>query len=435
MSTGTLALIIFAAILVQVLIVALVGLHRRKQQYQDLESRIGELQGAVEQQLVASDITPTISPEVADKAPPAWHGFKDFIVQRRVMEDAAESICSFYLTPADGQPLPSFKPGQFLTFKLQIEDPTGGETKSIVRCYSLSDSPRPDYYRVSIKRVPPPAKQPDLPPGQSSNYFHDHVQEGMQLSVKAPSGHFYLMEAEPLPIVLVGGGIGITPMVSIANTLLGSGSSREIWLFYGVRNSADHAMKEHLEKLQQAHDNFHLHVCYSRPDEKDEEGVDYQHKGHVDLNRLRLTLQLKRYQFYICGPRAMMESLVPALETWGVATDDIYYEAFGPASLPKHKKAKPQTSKPTEIQQAITVTFSKSGKSIAWDPNAESLLELAEDNDIDVDSGCRAGSCGSCQTALESGDIECSQDPDADIEAGHCLLCISKPKNDLTLTA
>jgi len=372
---------------------------------------------------------------MAEKTPLAWQGFKDFIVQRRVMEDAAESICSFYLTPVDGQPLPSFKPGQFLTFKLQIKDPTSGETKSVVRCYSLSDSPNPDYYRVSIKRVPPPAKQPDLPPGCSSNYFHDHVLEGMQLSVKAPSGHFYLMEREPLPIVLVGGGIGITPMVSIVNTLLGSGSPREIWLFYGVRNSADHAMKEHMEKQQQAHDNFHLHVCYSRPGEKDVEGVDYRHKGHVDLNRLRLTLQLKRHQFYICGPRAMMESLVPALEPWGVATDDIYYEAFGPATLPKHKKAKPQVSKPEVAQQAITITFSKSGKSIAWDPDAESLLELAEDNDIEIDSGCRAGSCGSCETALESGEVDYNQDPDADVEKGHCLLCISKPKCDLTLTA
>ncbi len=432
MSTGTLALIIFAVVLAQVAIVALVGLYRRRQQYQNLEALMSELQDPVEQKPAAPQV---VVPEVSDKAPPAWQGFKDFIVQRRVMEDLAGSVCSFYLVPVDGQKLPSFKPGQFLTFKLQIKDPVSGEAKSIMRCYSLSASPQPDYYRGSIKRVPPPARQPDVPPGCSSSYFHDHVQEGAKLSVKAPSGHFHLVETEPLPIVLVGGGIGITPMVSIANSLPGNASSREIHLFYGVRNSADHAMKEHLEKLQQTHANFHLHVCYSRPSEQDKEGVDYQHQGHVDIKRLRLTLPLKRHQFYICGPRAMMESLVPALETWGVATDDIYYETFGPASLLKHKKARQQVSKPTEAQQAITVTFSKSGKSIAWNPDAESLLALAEDNNIEVGSGCRAGSCGSCQTALESGEVDYNQDPDAVIEAGHCLLCISKPKNDLTLTA
>ncbi|MCF6283516.1 MAG: 2Fe-2S iron-sulfur cluster-binding protein [Candidatus Polarisedimenticolaceae bacterium] len=426
MSTGTLALIIFVVIALQVGVFALVALYRRKQELKEIGSQEGASQADVEK----SPVSPALLTE--SETTTAWSGFREFIVQHRVMEDKAESICSFYLTPADGQPLPSFKPGQFLTFKLQIKDPVSGESKNIVRCYSLSDSPQLDYYRVSIKRVPAPAGHPGFQPGRSSNYFHDHVQEGMRLSVKAPSGHFYLMEKEPLPVVLVGGGIGITPMVSIANALLNSGSSREIWLFYGVRNSADHAMKEHLQSLQQAHKNFHLHLCYSRPIEQDIEGNDYQHRGHVDINRLRLILPLKRHQFYVCGPRAMMESLVPALEEWGVANEDIYYESFGPATLPKHKKAKPQASKPVE---AITVTFSKSGKSVTWNPDAESLLALAEDNDIDVDSGCRAGSCGSCQTKLESGGVEYNQEPDADVEAGHCLLCISKPKNNLTLTA
>ncbi len=425
MSTGTLALIIFAVIALQVGIFVLVGLYRRKQELREIGSQ--------------ADVEPNFASLVSQPAESttteAWNGFRKFIVQRRVMEDKAQSICSFYLTPVDGEPLPAFKPGQFLTFKLQIKDPVNGESKNIVRCYSLSDSPQPDYYRVSIKRISAPADHPDFQPGHSSNYFHDHVKEGMQLSVKAPSGHFYLVEEEPLPIVLVGGGIGITPMVSIANTLLNSGSSREIWLFYGLRNSADHAMKEHLQSLQRVYKNFHLHICYSRPGEQDIEGVDYQHKGHADIKRLQLTLQMKRHQFYVCGPRAMMESLVPALEEWGVANEDIYYEAFGPATLPKHKKTKLQPSKPEEAGQEITVTFSKSGKSIVWNPDAESLLELAEDNDIEVDSGCRAGSCGSCQTALESGDVEYSQEPDADVEIGHCLLCISKPRNNLTLTA
>lgn len=434
MSTGSLALILFAAIFAQVMIFALIGLYRRRREYKGLESCPTEPQGAVEQKSVNSNTAQATLSETAGTTP-AWRGYADFTVQRRVMEDKAESICSFYLTPADGRPLPAFKPGQFLTFKLQIEDPTTGAVKNIVRCYSLSDSPHPDYYRVSIKRASPPADKPEVSPGLSSNYFHDHVQEGMQLSVKAPSGHFYLLETEPLPIVLVGGGIGITPMLSIINTLLNSGSSREIWLFYGVRNGTDHAMKQHLQSLEKAHNNFHLHVCYSRPDEQDVEGSDYQYQGHVDIKRLRLTLQQKRHQFYICGPRAMMESLVPALEEWGVATDDIHYEAFGPATLPKHQKPKQQVSMPEVAQQAIAVTFSKSGKSLIWNSGAESLLEFAEDNGIEVDSGCRAGSCGGCQTALESGEVDYSQDPDADIEAGHCLLCISKPKSDLTLIA
>jgi len=428
--TATLALIIFFAILVQVGGYAVYRYFRYKRQQRDSESGTGESN---------SIITPFAAPRstatvVAEEAP-AWEGFKDFVVQRRVMEDGAKSACSFYLAPVDGELLPPFKPGQFLTFKLQVPDPTTGERKEIVRCYSLSDRPRSDYYRITIKRVSPPADRPDVPAGISSNFFHDHVQVGTRLSIKAPSGPFHLIETEPLPVVLVAGGIGLTPMLSIVNSMLHSGNPREVWLFYGVRNGSEHVMKEHLESLAKAHPNFHLHVCYSQPTDKDIAGVDYQHPGHVDLQRLRLSLQLLRYQFYVCGPRAMMESLVPALEQWGVDASDIHYEAFGPASLPRHAKPKPAGAAQKASPKSVTVTFGKSGKRLAWNPAAESLLEFAEDNGIRVDSGCRAGSCGTCQTALETGEVEYSQDPDAEIAPGHCLLCISTPLTDLKLNA
>jgi hypothetical protein len=126
----------------------------------------------------------------------------------------------------------------------------------------------------------------------------------------------------------------------------------------------------------------------------------------------------------------MMESLVPALQDWGVDSHDIYYESFGPASLKQAEKKASKTH-----SQPITVTFSRSGKSILWNPAIDSLLDFAEANDIDVESGCRAGSCGSCQTEVKAGEVTYNQQPDADIAPGHCLLCISTPKNNLTLDA
>jgi len=427
MTIGTIALIIFAAILAQVAGFALVGLHRRNKEYRELEERKGQ-PAAAAPEAPARPPTPAPAEDV-----PVWEGYREFVVQRRVMEDGAQSACSFYLVPADGQPLPPFKPGQFLTFKLQIPDPVSGEKQNVVRCYSLSDRPRPDYYRVTIKRVPAPVDRPDIPPGLSSGFFHDQVRKGMRLAVKAPSGHFHLMEQEPLPVVLVAGGIGLTPMLSIVNTMLHSGNPRELWLFYGVRNGAEHVMKQHFQELAKAHPNFHLHVCYSRPGEQDVEGVDYQRHGHVDINLLRLTLKRIRHQFYVCGPRAMMESLVPALEEWGVATKDIFYESFGPATLPRHERPKTEAAEQKVPAQAVTVTFSQSGKCILWDPDGESLLAFAEANGIEADFGCRAGSCGTCQTALESGEVEYSQEPDAEIKPGHCLLCIGTPKSDIKL--
>ena len=238
------------------------------------------------------------------------------------------------------------------------------------------------------------------------------------------------MEDEPLPIVLIGGGIGITPVLSILNTVLESGINREIWLYYGVRNGDEHIMKEHLQTLARKYENFHLHVCYSAPDENDVEGIDYQHNGRVAIPLLRATLKLMRYQFYVCGPKPMMESLVPGLEDWGVDSGDIHYESFGPASLIKHEKVSLLAT-----TQPVTVTFSRSGKSILWNSTADSLLEFAEANNIEVESGCRAGSCGSCQTAVRIGEVEYNQEPDVDLVPGHCLLCISTPKFDLTLDA
>jgi len=426
MTVGMLALIIFAVLLTQVSVVALGGLYRRKRQYREIDIQASEPQTlSGSRQLVHS------SPDAARVPPASREGFSEFSVQRREIEDENSFICSFYLLPVDGHPLPSFRPGQYLTFRLPIEDAVTHQPKTVVRCYSLSDRPHPDYYRISIKRVPAPTDQPEAPPGLSSNFFHDRVQKGTTLMVKAPSGHFHLMEDEQLPIVLVGGGIGITPMLSIVNSLLETDSQREIWLFYGVRNGAEQIMKEELRELARVHGNFHLHVCYSNPHEGDVAGVDYRHKGRVDIPLLRKTLKLMRYQFYVCGPKPMMESLVPGLEDWGVDSGDIYYESFGPATLVKHEK--PKTGSEEISTRKITVTFSKAGTAVPWDPDAGSLLEFAEAQGIEVESGCRAGSCGCCQTALEAGEVEYSQQPDADVEPGHCLLCVSTPKGDLSL--
>jgi len=425
MTTGTLALIILVAILAQVAVVVLLGFYRRRRQYRDLDGRGG---GSRTLASAPASEQPASEPSSLGEA---WTGFREFSVQRREFEDESRSICSFYLVPCDGKTLPSFRPGQFLTFRFAVGDPAEGESKNVVRCYSLSDSPRPDHYRVSIKRVPAPPDHPEAPPGVSSGFFHDHVQVGDHLMVRAPSGHFHLVEEEPLPIVLIGGGIGITPMLSILNSVLERGIGREIWLFYGVRNGSEHVMKGHLRTLADRHDNFHLHVCYSAPGEDDVEGVVYDHRGRVDLPLLRNTLRLARYQFYVCGPKPMMESLVPGLEEWGVDSGDIYYESFGPATLVKHEKP----ALAATDAQPVNITFSRSGKRLTWDPAAGSLLEFAESNGIDVDSGCRAGSCGSCQTALTAGEVEYSQQPDADIDPGHCLLCIATPSCDLVLEA
>ena len=429
MTTLQLFLYILLGVFAQVTLAALLAVYRHLRTYQHLQKRMAGMGDRVPDEPRLKDLMPTTS---KSKVAP-WKGEREFSVARRVPEDPDQNICSFYLQPTDGQPLPDFKPGQFLTFNLDVADPENGGTKAITRCYSLSDAPGHPYYRVSIKRALPPANQPELPPGVSSNHFHDHVHEGDLLKVRAPSGHFFL-EPDTSPIVLIGGGIGITPMLSMLNATINSGSSREVWLFYGVTSSADQGLKTYLEELALKHDNVHLHVCYGRPLPDDKFGIDFRHEGYVDINLLRQTLSYQVYNFYICGPRPMMETLVPALEDWGVPDQHIHYEAFGPASIIR-KAATSTTDGAEEGAAPVNVTFSKSGKTLVWDGGSETLLDFAEKNGIAVDSGCRAGGCGCCQTKIESGEVDYTHIPDYDAEPGTCLMCVARPTQDLTVEA
>lgn len=370
----------------------------------------------------------------------AWSGLRGFRVRKRVLEDTAHQVCSFYLEPEDGQPLPAFKPGQFLTFKLEVPGiaATGNAVKEVTRCYSLSDAPRPDCYRISIKRAPPPAGT-DYAPGKSSNYFHDLVQAGNLLQVRAPSGHFYL-ERSNAPVVLIGGGIGITPMLSMINWCAAEQPEREVWLFYGVRNADELLMLPHLQALTTSHPSFHLHLCFSDPHPKDLESrhdaSTHRHHSRVDLALLRNHLPLKPYHFYICGPTTLLASLVPALDDWGVPDERIHFEAFGPASVPRKKAAaSTAASQLSSHTEPVLVTFARTGRQVQWSLGMGALLDFAEANGIAVESGCRSGSCGACQTTIRSGEVHYLQTPDFDPEPGSCLLCVSVPQTAVTLEA
>lgn len=363
----------------------------------------------------------------SEKLQAAWSGFRKFRVDGKVLE--AESCCSFYLAPHDGRPLPPFLPGQYLTFRLQIP----GQPREVTRCYSLSDSPdHPDYYRVTIKRQSPPPKLPDVLPGLGSSHFHDRLQVGDIIDVKAPSGHFHLDVNSRSPVVLIGGGIGVTPAMSMLNYLLQAPGKRDVWFFYGVRNGNEQIMKDYLREIATQNENIHIINCYSDPLPDEKAGEDYDFSERVSVDLFKRVLEVNNFDFYICGPPPMMESLVRDLAAWGVPEEKVHFEAFGPASIKKVSKAEP-----AQAAQAsgAEVTFMRSNKTVPWS-NASSLLELAEAHGIRLDSGCRAGSCGTCATAVRDGQVDYpSGKPDFDIEKGSCLACVAVPKGALSLDA
>jgi hypothetical protein len=363
-----------------------------------------------------------------ERAELSWNGKRKFRIARREYENPAGDVCSFYLAPHDQRPLPPFRPGQYLTFELHIP----GQPGPVVRCYSLSDGPNArDRYRVTIKKLgPPPKAPPGTPPGLSSSYFHDSLAEGSIVEVMAPGGAFYLEEESDRPVVLIGGGVGLTPVVSMLNTLVASGSNREIWFFYGVRFRAEHAMFDHLKRIDRENPNVNLVVCYSGPTDTCRPGEHYDHKGFVSVDLMKTLLPSNNYEFYICGPPPMMEMINRDLREWGVPEDDIRYEAFGPATVKKAHEAPPVAAGST-----YPVVFARAKRTLDWSEAAGTLLEFGEANGIRMSCGCRSGGCGTCLTAIKEGEIEYVHKPGKTPEAGSCLVCIARPKGRVVLDA
>jgi uncharacterized protein len=398
-------------VVAQALVVGAKTLARRSRKQQHYEAELAEFRRLVEVAAQAAR---------ASKAIADWNGWRKFRIAAIV--DEAVDVKSFYLTPEDGRPLAPFAPGQYLTFRL----PTEGDA-SLVRCYSLSDRPRQDFYRVSIKRIGPPADQPGSPPGRGSSYFHQRVHVGDVLDVRAPGGTFLIDPRAAEPIVLIGAGIGVTPLVSMLEAIVQSGQKREVHAVFGFRNGGEHPFKERLAAICAEYSNIRTYISYSAPGEKDALHRDFNHRGRLSLERVREVLPSSNYRFYVCGPGALMESLVPALWSWGVPESHVHFEAFGPASVRSASHA--AQTEPCEVR------FERSGKTATWDASLASILEVGEAAGVTMPSGCRAGSCGECMMAIKGGAVATIKPPGIPVPPGYCLTCISVPAGELVLDA
>jgi ferredoxin-NADP reductase len=359
--------------------------------------------------------------------PVPWNGFRKFVVRRKVEESPL--VRSFYLEPHDSKPLPGFRPGQYLTFRL----PSLNRYGQLIRCYSLSDHPQPTHYRVTIKRALPPRGNPAVDSGLGSGFFHDQIDVNDILDLRAPAGNFFLDPADPEAVVLVGCGIGLTPIYSMLATLVHAKSRRTVWFYYGVRNGGEHLFRSELAAIARDNPHIHLRICYSQPRPEDRLGEDYHVHARVTVDLLKSELPSNNFHFYYCGPSLMMESMTNGLKDWGVPASHLHFETFGPLSVQRVSKAV-AGAQPFVTQQKF-VTFRKSGTAVPWDGSHATLLDLAEQAGVVIPSGCRTGNCGTCVVALQEGDVTYIQPPGTPPEARTCLTCIAQPKGDLVLDA
>ncbi len=254
-------------------------------------------------------------------APGGWDGYREFVVDRKVKE--SDVVTSFYFKPADGGPIRDFIPGQYIT--VLIDQPNTSP-----RNYSLSDSPGQDYYRISVKRES--AQNPNAPDGVVSNFLHNQVNEGDTIKIGAPYGDFALNPTKAIdsPIVFMAGGIGVTPLLSMAKSLVAAHHDAPVFFLQATRNSKVHAMRSEIEALKSSGSNVQTKVIYDEPLDDDLTSGKCDLIGRIDTNLIRDWTPVAEAKFYFCGPKAFMQAAASILNELGVDDSRIHFECFGP---------------------------------------------------------------------------------------------------------
>jgi ferredoxin-NADP reductase len=349
-----------------------------------------------------ADTTDSVSP--SDAAAPL--SFVEATVLAVVPE--TETVRTFRLARPRGF---DFAPGQFLMVRLE------GDGATHARCYSISSSPGVSgYLEFSVRRQ-----------GRASALLHDRVRPGSRLLVHPPLGRFTVPGDHDGDLVLIAGGIGITPLVSILRHTLAAQPLRRVALLYSVRSARDVPFHQELEWLATRHPQLRLVLTVTGP--ADEPGC---RRGRIDEALLREAVHaLVRPMFFICGPGPMIDGVRGLLHAIGVRPGFVRFEAFEAAAA--------MAANGTRVAGPCApcrLRLSRSGREIDVQAG-ETLLEAAERAGAAIASFCRAGVCGTCRTRLLAGEAPCSAEAlsDEDRRRGFVLPCVAVPGGDCVLEA
>lgn len=359
--------------------------------------------------------------------------FRPFRVVAKVRESS--TITSFHFAPLNSKHWQPFEAGQFLTIQVPDQSTHG----YVVRNYTVSSSPSDEgLYRITVKKEV--ASTPGVTDGVASCWLHDVIEEGAVVNIDGPRGAFKLDQTSNRPVVLLSGGVGLTPTVSMLK-VLAEKSDRAVWFIHACDGGATHALSREVEDLAARRSNIHVHYCYRFPSDDDMRLARFQSTGFISRETLQTLLPLDDYEVYMCGPPPFMQAMYDLLTGLGVDKRRIAYEFFGPASLLSQSEQRDSSAprapavKPIDdaADGGLKIILQKTNANFTWDSASESILGFLEKQGIEPPFSCRAGVCGSCLQDLVSGDVEYVEEPLEDVPPGRVLLCCAKPKSSVVL--
>jgi len=296
----------------------------------------------------------------------------------RIVEETHDARSVVLAIPEALRELYTYEAGQFLTFRITVDD------HPLVRCYSLASCPETESeHKVTVKRVEE---------GRASNWFHDVLKVGDRLQVMKPAGNFCLAD-RGTPIVLFAGGSGITPVISLAKTALAK-TDRSLLLVYANRDAQSVIFDQELRELE-ARYGERLQLVH-RHDDRD---------GFLEVEAARswVTKFAREADFYVCGPGPYMDVVEQALESEGVTADRIFIERFVSPEIEALDQKAPHAESDAGARVIIRLDGAETEVIVG---EGETILEAAHRAGLDAPCACLEGYCGACVAQVESGNVE-----------------------------
>lgn len=345
--------------------------------------------------------------------------------------DETHNVKTFRMVPLDGGALPfEAHAGQYLNLMLTIDG------KRVNRSYTISSSPtRNSYVEISVKRD-----------GLASKFLHATIKEGDTLKVGAAAGKFYFAGTEAKRVILVAGGVGITPMMAVIRSLTDRAWPGDIFLIFAVKERKDVVYERELEYLKARHPNLHVRITLTADTDAQPGGLWDGTRGRISKEMVEAFVPTGAGPDYgrvmLCGPEPQMTAARRVfVDELRVPNELVHEEAFVSPPTPKDEEAAAAAmmAPATEAADAAgeyVVTFKRSGKQV--ETVGLTVLEAAEDNEIAIPFECRSGICGQCKCKLLSGRVVMdSQDAltASDKAKGLILACQARPTQNCEIEA